>query len=44
MTGNALKYEIEEAKEKGSRAEQVKKVEAELFELYKNVELREKPK
>jgi len=44
MTGNVLEHEIEEAENKGTRAEQVKKVEAELFELYKNVDLTEKPK
>ena len=43
MTGDALEHEVEEAKGKGTRAEQVKKVEAELFEIYKNAELNHKP-
>jgi len=43
MTGDALEHEIEQAEEKGTRAEQVKKVETELFEIYKNAELHEKP-
>ena len=43
MTGDALTHELEEAKTKGTRAEQVKKVEAELFEIYKNADLHEKP-
>jgi len=43
MTGDALEHEIEQAQTKGTRAEQVKKVEAELFEIYKNADLHEKP-
>ena len=43
MTGDALAHEIETAKAKGTRAEQVKKIEAELFEIYKNADLHEKP-
>jgi len=43
MTDEALEHEIKEARDKGTRAEQVKKVEAELFEIYKNSELHEKP-
>ena len=43
MTGNALEHELEKAQGKGTRAEQVKKVEAELFEIYKNADLHEKP-
>ena len=43
MTGDALEHEAEEAKTKGTRAEQVKKVEAELFEIYKNADLHKKP-
>jgi len=43
MTGDALEQEIEDAKTKGTRAEQVKQVEAELFEIYKNADLHEKP-
>ena len=44
MTGDALEHELEEAKTKGTRAEQVKKVEAELFKIYQNADLNEKPK
>lgn len=44
MTGKLLKEQQEAAKQSGSRAEVVKKVEEELFELYRNVELEEKPK
>ena len=43
-TETMLQEEIENAKTKGTRAEVVKKVEAELFELYKDLELKEKPK
>ena len=39
-----LKKSIEDWKEKGTRGEIVKKVEEELFELYRNAELKEKPK
>ncbi|MEF2246179.1 MULTISPECIES: 6-phospho-beta-glucosidase [unclassified Paenibacillus] len=44
MTDKLLKEQQEAAKQSGSRAEVVKKVEEELFELYRNVELEEKPK
>jgi len=44
MTGDALEQEMKDAEEKGTRAEQVKKVETELFEIYKNADLHEKPK
>ena len=43
MTGDALEHELEEAKTNGTRAEQVKRVEAELFEIYQNAQLHEKP-
>ncbi|MGL5721655.1 MAG: 6-phospho-beta-glucosidase [Brevinema sp.] len=43
-TEDMLAEEIKEAAEKGTRAEVVQKVEAELFELYKDLELKEKPK
>lgn len=45
ITGEALERELADIGEggKGTRAEQVKKVEAELFEIYKNAELHEKP-
>ena len=39
-----LKKSIKDWKEKGTRGEIVKKVEEELFELYKNADLNEKPK
>ena len=39
-----LKQSLKDYKKKGTRGEIVKKVEAELFELYKNTELHEKPK
>ena len=38
-----LNHAIEEFNEGGSRAEQMKQTEKELFEIYKNVELHEKP-
>jgi len=44
LTGEALAHELEELNTKGTRAEQVKQVEAELFEIYKNADLNEKPK
>jgi 6-phospho-beta-glucosidase len=44
MNKENLEEEIEKYKENGTRAEQVKKIEAELFELYKDKELKEKPK
>ncbi|MGL5955630.1 MAG: 6-phospho-beta-glucosidase [Brevinema sp.] len=43
-TEEMLKEELNDAKNKGTRAEVVKKVEEELFELYKDPELKEKPK
>ena len=43
MTDAMLKYEIKDAKTKGTRAEQVQKVEAELFELYRDPNLDHKP-
>lgn len=39
-----LEEAIEHYKQNGTRAETVKRVEAELFELYKDVNLKEKPK
>jgi 6-phospho-beta-glucosidase len=44
MTDAMLAEQKEAAATTGSRAEVVKKVEDELFELYRNVELKEKPK
>lgn len=44
MTDAMLAEQKEAAATAGSRAEVVKKVEEELFELYRNVELKEKPK
>jgi 6-phospho-beta-glucosidase len=44
LTDVMLKEELETAKKEGTRGEIVKKVEKELFELYKNPDLREKPK
>ena len=38
-----LEHAIEEFKEGGCRAEQMKQTEKELFEIYKNTELHEKP-
>ncbi|MEK5463573.1 6-phospho-beta-glucosidase [Paenibacillus sp. FSL R7-0210] len=43
MTDAMLAEQKEAAATAGSRAEVVKKVEEELFELYRNVELKEKP-
>ena len=43
MTSDALEHEIEESKGKGTRAEQVKEIEGELFGIYKNADLHEKP-
>jgi len=42
-TEEMLKKEKEEAESKGTRGEVVKKLEDELFELYKNPHLKEKP-
>ena len=39
-----LQQSLKDYKEKGTRGQIVKKVEEELFELYKNAELHEKPK
>lgn len=44
MTDVMLAEQLESLKSGGTRAEIVKKVEDELFELYKNPELQEKPK
>lgn len=44
MTDDMLAEQKEAAATTGSRAEVVKRVEEELFELYRNVELKEKPK
>ncbi|MCY6369271.1 6-phospho-beta-glucosidase [Clostridium ganghwense] len=44
LTDVMLKEEMESAKKEGTRGELVKKVEEELFELYKNPDLKEKPK
>ncbi|MFB0829138.1 6-phospho-beta-glucosidase [Brevibacillus laterosporus] len=43
QTGPMLEHEREAAKKEGTRAEVVQKVEAELFELYKDPELAIKP-
>jgi 6-phospho-beta-glucosidase len=43
LTGDMLEKQLKDYKENGTRAEQVKKVEAELFELYKDPNLKEKP-
>ncbi|MFD0679665.1 MULTISPECIES: 6-phospho-beta-glucosidase [unclassified Paenibacillus] len=43
MKDNMLKKQMEEAANRGTRAEAVKKVEAELFELYKDPNLDFKP-
>ncbi|UFT99146.1 6-phospho-beta-glucosidase [Radiobacillus kanasensis] len=43
QTGKMLKQELEELEEKGTRAEVVQGLEAELFELYKNPTLDIKP-
>ncbi|AJS58782.1 6-phospho-beta-glucosidase [Paenibacillus sp. IHBB 10380] len=44
MTDAMLEEQQESVKTAGNRAEVVKRVEAELFELYKDVELKDKPK
>lgn len=44
MTDDMVAEEIEAAKTTGTRAQVVKRVEAELFELYKDPNLKEKPK
>ncbi|MGL4676417.1 MAG: 6-phospho-beta-glucosidase [Brevinema sp.] len=43
-TEHMLEEELSDADTKGTRAEVVKKVEEELFELYKDPELKDKPK
>jgi len=43
MTDDMLKEQLEKFKKHGTRAEQVKKIEAELFELYKDPNLDHKP-
>ncbi len=43
MTEDILKNDLISYKENGTRGEVVKKVEEELFEIYKNVNLNEKP-
>lgn len=43
MTPEILKKELEDFEGGSTRAETVKKVEAELFEMYKNPDLKEKP-
>jgi 6-phospho-beta-glucosidase len=43
LTNNMLKEELEAFEKNETRAEMVKKVEAELFELYKDPNLKEKP-
>ncbi len=44
LTDEMVKHQLEDYAKNGTRAEVVKKTEAELFELYKDLELREKPK
>lgn len=44
VSDEMLTHSIEDYKTNGTRGEIVKKVEEELFELYKNVDLEEKPK
>lgn len=44
LTDVMYKEELEAAKKEGTRGEVVKKVEKELFELYKDPDLKEKPK
>jgi 6-phospho-beta-glucosidase len=44
MTDTMLSDQLESIKKQGSRAEVVKRVEEELFEIYKNPDLQEKPK
>lgn len=43
LTGDMLKKQLKDYEENGTRAETVKKVEEELFELYKDPDLKEKP-
>lgn len=44
LTDEMLKEQIASSKEQGTRAQVVKQVEDELFELYRNPDLKEKPK
>lgn len=44
LTDQKLKEELDEFKQHGTRAEQVKQIEHELFERYKDPGLKEKPK
>lgn len=44
MTKEYLEEALENYRENGTRAEKVKKIENELFELYQNMDLKEKPK
>ncbi|MEV2909452.1 6-phospho-beta-glucosidase [Paenibacillus larvae] len=44
LTDEMLKEQIASSKEQGTRAQVVKQVEDELFELYKDPDLKEKPK
>lgn len=44
LTEEMLEHQLEDFKKNGTRAEVVQKVEDELFEIYKNVDLNEKPK
>ncbi|HET7579027.1 MAG TPA: 6-phospho-beta-glucosidase [Bacillales bacterium] len=44
MSDQMLEQQLEDSKAKGTRAEVVKKIEAELFELYKDPNLKEKPR
>lgn len=43
-TDRILEKELEDFRKNGTRAEQVKRIEQELFELYKNPDLKDKPK
>lgn len=43
LTDEMVKHQLEDYAKNGTRAEVVKRTEAELFELYKNPDLREKP-
>ncbi len=43
-TAEMVEEAVEEYKHNGTRAEKVKAMEGELFEIYKNIELAEKPK
>lgn len=43
MTDEMLQEQLQASKGEGTRAEVVKRTESELFELYKNPDLKEKP-